>query len=253
MKIDSLVRFPVKGMGPDTLSSAIVEAGGALPFDREFAIAHGATEFDVSSPNYLEKHHFLMLMRNPQLAAVQSKFAATNKIITLSMPDGTEVSGSLENAADRKRLEESLHDFIGHKSRGGPPTLVFAKDHRFFDVPQHYLSLINLASVEALGQSIKTQLDPIRFRANINVSGLDAWQEKRLVGKVFTCGDVCLRVVEPIQRCAATSVNPETAIVDVNVPYALRKHFDTLDMGLYLEVIEGGRLESGAKLTEIQR
>ncbi len=109
--------------------------------------------------------------------------------------------------------------------------------------------MINLASVAELGDVLNLRLDPIRFRANLYVTGLGAWEETRLVGRDFNCGDVRLRAAAAIERCKATCVNPDTAEVDVNVPFSLRKHFDTLNMGLYLTVVEGGRLEAGAEIT----
>ncbi|MEX2123488.1 MAG: MOSC domain-containing protein [Woeseia sp.] len=248
MKLERLVRYPVKGLGPDELSSAHVAAGGAIVFDREYAVAHASTEFDPAAPQFLDKRHFFVLMQNASLAALKPHYLETERRITVTFPDGRKLSACLDRPEDRRRLAAALNDFTGEESRGGAPRIVSAKDHRFFDVPQNYLSLINLASVEDLGRTLGTELDPIRFRANLYVSGLPAWEETRFAGRDLACGELRLRAVRPISRCAATSVNPKTAEVDVNVPFALRKHYDTLNMGLYLEVIEGGRLERGAEI-----
>jgi uncharacterized protein YcbX len=48
-----------------------------------------------------------------------------------------------------------------------------------------------------------------------------------------------------IPRCAATSVNPETAQRDLTVPKALKQHFGHVDMGVYAEVVRGGRVAVG--------
>jgi hypothetical protein len=48
-----------------------------------------------------------------------------------------------------------------------------------------------------------------------------------------------------IPRCAATSVNPETAERDVTVPKALKQHFGHVDMGVYAEVVRAGRVAVG--------
>lgn len=249
MKLESLVRFPIKGLGPDMLRSAQVESGGAIRFDREYAIAHGSTDFDPAMPTYLAKHHFLMLMRNPPLASLKTSFQEAERRVRIIFPDGAEIDAQLDDAEDRERVEAALSEFIGEKSRGGPPRIVSARNHRFFDVPQNYLSLINLASISDLEKTIAADLDPIRFRANMYISGLPAWEEATYVGREFICGAVRLRVAKSISRCAATSVNPNTAEVDVNVPLSLRKHYGTLHMGLYLEVVDGGQLETGAAMS----
>lgn len=248
MKIERLVRYPVKGLSPEYLECVDVETGGSIPYDRVFAIAHGETEFDTASPAYLRKQHFLMLMKNPRLAAMRTRFLGESGQLSVTLPDGRAFDGSLRDASDCLRFEALLADYVGEESRGGPPRVVSADGHRFFDMPDPLLSLINLESVAELGRTLGTELDPIRFRGNIYVSGLGAWEEKALVGSTIECGGLQFRVVQEISRCKATCVNPATAEVDVNVPFELRRYYDTHDMGLYLAVVRGGRLWAGQDL-----
>jgi len=42
------------------------------------------------------------------------------------------------------------------------------------------------------------------------------------------------------RRCAATNVNPATALRDENLPAALVRNFGHPDMGIYLEVLTDG-------------
>jgi hypothetical protein len=248
VKVEQLVRYPVKGLGPEYLECVEVEKGGSIPYDRVFAIAHGATEFDAGSPAYLRKQHFLMLMSNPRLAAMRTKFLGESGQLSATLPDGRTFNGCLRDEGDRRQLEALLADYIGEESRGGPPRIVSADGHRFFDMPNELLSLINLQSVADLGRAVGAKLDPIRFRGNAYVSGLGAWEEKRLVGSTVECGDLEFRVVQEISRCQATCVNPTTAEVDVNVPFELRQRYGTLNMGLYLSVVRGGTICAGQDL-----
>lgn len=248
VKVEQLVRYPVKGLGPEYLECVEVEKGGSIPYDRVFAIAHGATEFDAASPAYLRKQHFLMLMSNPRLAAMRTTFLGESGQLSATLPDGRTFDGCLRDERDRRRLEELLADYIGEESRGGLPRIVSADGHRFFDMPNELLSLINLESVAQLGRAVGAELDPIRFRGNVYVSGLGAWEEKRLVGSTIECGDLEFRVVQEISRCRATCVNPTTAEVDVDVPFELRRKYDTLNMGLYLSVVRGGTICAGQDL-----
>lgn len=248
MQTERIVRYPVKGLGPDYVDAITLSAGGSMPFDREYALAHAVTEFDPEQPRYLEKHHFLMLMRNPPLGALETCFDEARRGADVLFPDGNRIGCTLDEPDSHKPLLDALAELLGNKCRGGPPTIVSAADHRFFDVPQNNLSLINLESVADLSRVLDVELDPIRFRANIYVEGLAAWEETTLIGRILRCGDIRFRVAEPIKRCAATSVNPDTGDVDVNVPFLLRKHFDTLKMGIYLEVVEGGQLVKGMEL-----
>ncbi len=52
-----------------------------------------------------------------------------------------------------------------------------------------------------------------------------------------------------IDRCAATHVNPETAARDMNLLEALRRGFGHIDMGVYAEVIVGGEIATGDRIT----
>ena len=67
--------------------------------------------------------------------------------------------------------------------------------------------------------------------------------------KIIKINDVSFRVVHPITRCKATSVNPDTAISDINVPLMLRKGVNHLYMGIYIEALEDGKITPGDKLT----
>ncbi|MFI5182577.1 MAG: valine--tRNA ligase, partial [Thermoanaerobaculia bacterium] len=53
----------------------------------------------------------------------------------------------------------------------------------FMDKPDNVVSLINLATVRELEERWRTPIDPLRFRANIYLEGLEAWAETALVGK----------------------------------------------------------------------
>lgn len=248
MKIEAISRYPVKGLGPDRLTSVALACNGTISGDRIFAIAHGSTQFDPEAPEFLGKSHFLMLMRNPRLAAIELRYSEDSGRLALRMPDGGEFDGDPRDEADRQALEALLDAFIGSESRGGSPRLVSAKDHRFFDTDANYLSLLNLASVEALGKALNVAVDPLRFRANLHVSGLEPWAEANLVGAELASGDVRFRVAERITRCKATCVNPDTAEYDLDIPNELTRRFGGNRMGLYLEVVESGEIGVGDSL-----
>ena len=55
-----------------------------------------------------------------------------------------------------------------------------------------------------------------------------------------------------IVRCAATEVNPETAARDANPPRDLRARFGHADLGVYAEVLEGGRVAVGDALEPLE-
>ena len=51
MRIEYLYRYPVKGLTAEALEETLVEAGGAIPWDRAFALAHLAAEMEFHVPD----------------------------------------------------------------------------------------------------------------------------------------------------------------------------------------------------------
>ena len=88
-------------------------------------------------------------------------------------------------------------------------------------------------------------VDPRRFRANLYVSGWPAWHEFELLDKALAIGDVRLKVVKRIVRCAAVNVDPESAVRDLDIPHTLMRGFGHADCGVYAEVSAGGVIGIG--------
>ena len=53
------------------------------------------------------------------------------------------------------------------------------------------------------------------------------------------------KVVKRIVRCAATNVDPETGIRDLEIPKTLMKTFGHQDLGVYLDVVTPGLIATG--------
>ena len=86
-------------------------------------------------------------------------------------------------------------------------------------------------------------IDPIRFRANIYLKDVEPWEEVNWLNKVILSGSAELIGIREITRCAATNVNPKTAIRDINIPNLLLKNFGHMNCGIYLQVTKGGLLK----------
>ena len=65
------------------------------------------------------------------------------------------------------------------------------------------------------------------------------------MGQTIQVGGALLRVTKRIVRCAATQVNPETAVRDADPVQELQRLYGHSDLGIHAEVIEGGRFALG--------
>jgi uncharacterized protein len=240
-KIQSIYRYPIKGLSPEPLPRTALTAGQTIPGDRLYAIENGPSGFDPASPAYLSKTHFLMLMKNERLASLRTTFDQASHVLTI-MDGQREVSGDLRTAEGRAAIEAFFAGYCADELRG-LPKMLHADGHSFSDVARKVVSVINLASVGAVETMVGVPVNPLRFRGNIYVEGLTAWSELDLVGRELTVGpDVRLKVVKRTVRCAATNVDPDTGLRDLELPKSLLRNLGHADCGVYAEVIEGGEI-----------
>jgi uncharacterized protein YcbX len=66
-----------------------------------------------------------------------------------------------------------------------------------------------------------------------------------LLDRTLAIGEVRLKVVKRIVRCAAVNVDPESAARDLEIPHTLMRRFGHADCGVYAEVIAGGSIAVG--------
>jgi hypothetical protein len=105
-----------------------------------------------------------------------------------------------------------------------------------------------MASVRALEEKIGAHVNPLRFRANVYVEGLAAFEDHDWVGRRFRIGGATLEGVHKTVRCAATNVDPATGTRDMEIPATLLRHWDHADLGLYAHVKSPGTIRPGDKL-----
>ena len=247
--IQSIYRYPVKGLTPERLPRAELAPGHTLAADRRYAIENGPSGFDPAAPAYFPKQRFLMLMRNERLAALQTRYHDASHTLTI-MQNGREAArGDLATLQGRAAIEEFLAAYCADELNG-PPKVLQADGHSFSDVAAKVVSIINLASVAAIENAVGVPVDPLRFRGNVYVSGWPAWHEFDLVGKTIAAGPVRLKIVKRIVRCAATNVEPGTGIRDLQIPKTLMQAFGHMDCGVYAEVVTGGEIAAGDTITE---
>ena len=247
-KIASLYLWPVKGLSGAPLKEADISAGRPLAHDRQWAIERGARHFDPASPRHIPKGKFLQLVNTARLAALESRYDPDTATLTLLRSGKRLASGQLTTPAGRAIIEQFLAAWL-KDDLPGPPRIVGAGDHHFFDVPKPYLSLINLETLKELERIAKSPLDPRRFRANIYIEGLPAWQEFDWLGKTICVnGEPLFAARERIGRCIATCVDPETGERDLHLPRAMLDAYGHKDCGLYLEPVADATIRPGDEI-----
>ncbi len=253
MVVIDVYQYPVKGIPGSRLDRAVLRPSLGIPGDRRFGIARGG-----GGPGPVR---LLGLTRHARLATLSAEFDAAHDLLSISRQGRPVARGDVTTPAGRATIEQFLSAYL-EKELNGPARLMDAaaataavgatgtdghvpavgSEHAFEDPAHQGLHIINLASVRDLERVVGAPVDPRRFRANIVVDGIPAWSEFDWVGQSVRVGGATVQVVERTERCAATNVNPDTAVRDLNIPLSLRRGFGHLDLGVYATVVEGGEL-----------
>jgi len=257
MRVQSIYRYPVKGLSPESLGRVSLAPREGLAHDRRYALARPECQFDPLDPQWLPKTQFYMLMRDAKLARLHTRFDPADGALSIHGDDGMLERGVLSEREGRGRIERFIGEFLA-EAEAAKPRIVWAAGHTFTDASEKpgsttykYVSLQNLASIAALEKRLGVQVDPLRFRANFYMEDAPEWLEFDWIGKQVQIGEARLKILSRTVRCAATMVNPATGERDLNVPRALRDYFGHVDMGVYAEVVEGGEVAEGAAVSAI--
>ena len=222
--------------------------GETLPYDRAWAIENGPGRFDEQAPRYLPKIAFLMLMRNERLATLETQFDEETETLTI-LRGGRQVSrGQLGTTLGRRMIEQFMAAYMKDALRGAP-RIVSAPGHSFSDVAAKCLHVVNLATVAEVERVAGQAVDPLRFRANLYLDGVPAWEEFAWIGKEIAIGTARLKVFDRTTRCDATNVDPHTGARDMAIPATLQRRWSHTDFGVYAQVTADGPIATGDEIT----
>ncbi len=246
--ITALATHPVKGLTEHPLQTAKVEAGAVFPLDRAYAIENGPCGFDPAAPQHISKSKFLVLVRYEDVAQVKCTYDLENKSITLSKPGAEILTLSLETSEGQEALAAYFTAHIGEKA-AGPLKVRHADGHAFTDTRSKYVHVVNLESVRALSKTMGIEINPKRFRANIYIDGIPAYEEFNWTDKkIRSSSGVEFEFAKNTRRCAAVDVNPVTAERDTNINKTLYNTLGHMNVGIYLTVLNNGTLSLGDTL-----
>ncbi|MEO3427211.1 MOSC domain-containing protein [Pelagibius sp. CAU 1746] len=240
--VQQICRYPVKGLNGESLAGTSLLPGGGLPEDRRYVIAYGRGT--GAKPGFFE------LTEEERLAQLRIAYDPAGPTLTVSRQGRQVVTANPSDPTGQVLLNQFFAGFLAGSRRGTPSFRDMAGADQAAARPRP-VSILNLASLRDFERVARQPVDPRRFRANILIDGLPAWSEFAWLNREIRIGTVRLKIIERIERCAATNVNPETAERDMNVPLTLRKGFGHMDMGVYAEIVDGGEIKTGDPVSEV--
>ena len=219
----ALYRYPVKGFTPEECDTLMVLDEGRIAGDRVLGVRFADTE--AADDAWSRKIGMVALINTPGLARLNVRF--DEKAFRLHITVGTTLLvDELLNPEGRRRISAVLADYVlnlvenpltDHPER--LPLRLIGDGHspRYHDEPAGRVTLHGRGSLRAVQAALANEVSELRFRSNIAVDGLTAWEEQSWVGRKIRIGAVEFDVVKPKTRCLATHANPITGERDLPI------------------------------------
>jgi uncharacterized protein YcbX len=248
--VSQIAIAPVKSLRLSLVEQAEVGPRGVIG-DRLYAMLN-------------ERGQLLSVTKHPQLLQARAAVDPTTNHLRLELPGGRLLEGAPEIGAARHGLfygqERPCRVVLGEFSEalsdlaGEPVTLVAMSDGPAVDRPgegavtvQSEAALADLAPAAGCSEP----LDARRFRMTFTVDGVDAYEEETWLGRRVRLGEVVIRPLGNVGRCAATTYDPETGAKTADTLKAIvatRADVPTTErmpFGVHAEVLTAGFVRIG--------
>jgi len=248
--VSSIHFSPIKSLSFQSINTAIIKKDVGFEEDRIFAFSRA---IDMALAKTIEKDpsereliHFLTLKNTPALNKYDFKFE--NGMISISK-DNKEISTiSIED-------KEAISKEISKLEPDLPGPIYFLKNELFpfYDTTNsssvsNTISLINLNSIKDFNQKINKEIEFQRFRGNIYIKDLEAFEERNWINKTIKINEAEFKVLKHIPRCSATNLKVNSDQTDINLPNELKKVYGHMDMGIYLYPLNNGKISVNDEL-----
>ena len=248
IKIENLFYSPVKSISFEESESLNVLTDRGIESDRIFAFVQNLDSNSIKNliedPKSRKLNNFLTLKNSPELNQYNFTYAK-NKLI-LKKKDEIIVTINPFSKNEKKLLCDKINQIILKDKK---LDLLMDEKNPFFDtMPNNSISLINKKSISDFSNKISTNIEIERFRANIYIDGIAAWEERDWIGKTININNINFFVSDEISRCSATNLKPSTDIVTINLPNQLKKTYDHINMGLYIVPQQNGVISKEDKI-----
>lgn len=244
IKIASLFRHPIKGVGREMILTSDLIKGKTMPHDRLWAVMHDSSKFDINAPEWVRCMNFIRGASSPKLQAVE--LISDGGIYTLSHPDCAPFAFDPADKSQHAGFIDWVAKLVS-ETRPKPVALVQAPDRGMTDSSFASVSIMNTASLNDLSEKIGQPVLAQRFRGNIWLDGMAPWQEHDWIGKTIRIGTAELKIRKRIERCMATTVNTKTGARDIDMLDQLEAHYGHTDFGINAEVTKSGRINTNDK------
>lgn len=230
--VAALYRYPVKGFTPERPASLTILPSGRVAGDRVLGFRFADSGLPESA--WSRKYGFAVLANTPGLARLDLRFDHERQRIRVALDGALLVDDSLDSEG-RKRIAAAIEQFVvelpenplaGHRERRPLQLIGDGVVPRYQDSEAGQITLHSRESLASVAVALRQpQVDEVRFRSNIAIEGVTAWEEQDWIGRNIRIGAVELEVLRPKVRCLATHANPTSGARDLLVMQTLVRAF----------------------------
>jgi len=231
-RVAALYRYPVKGFTPEECETLTVLDEGRIAGDRVLGVRFADTE--AADDAWSKKTGMVALVNTPGLARLHLTFEETALRLRISLAGAVLVDEALDNEG-RMRIAAAVADYVlkldenpltGHPDRFPLRVVGGGITSRYHDSQAGQVTLHGRGSLQTLAAVFEnSEVSELRFRSNVAVDGLGAWEEQAWVGRKVRIGTTDFEVVKPKVRCLATHANPRTGERDLPILTTLTRVF----------------------------
>ena len=249
-----LINFcPVKSLSFQSINSCQIKKNLGMPNDRIFAFSRGIESEKAKTieknPKERKLNNFLTLKNSPVLNKYNFSYDG-NKLTLIS--NGEEIiSISADDQNEKSLLSKKLFEL--ENTLANPIILLKNTAYPFYDTSHsnnvfNSISLININSIKDFENKIGEDIEFQRFRGNLYIDGISAWEERNWINKTIKINNTLFKVEKNIPRCVAINLKPKTEDNSLNLLNSLKKTYNHFDMGVYLTALSNGKVNVGDKL-----
>jgi len=255
--ISSLHYCPVKSVSFQTIDSCEIKKNIGIVGDRNFAFSkdldtNKAKLFEKSPEERKGKWNKILTLKNSPVLN-KYNFLFKNDNLTLTFEDKEVLTIDINENSERQKLVNKIIELESSLKR--PIVLMRNKEFPFFDTSVskkvdfvNSVSLLNIQSINDFQDKIDKNIEISRFRGNIYVDGIKAWEERNWIGKIIKINNISFKVEKNIPRCVAINLKPKTDDKSLNLLQSLKKSYNHFEMGIYLVALDDGKIEIGNKI-----
>ena len=201
------------------------------------------------------------LVNTPELARLHIRFEEEALRLRISLASTVLVDEVLNNEG-RKRIAATVADYVltldenplsGHRERLPLRVVGNGITPRYHDAEAGQVTLHGRGSLHVLAAAFaNAEVSELRFRSNIAVDRLGAWEEQSWVGRKVRIGTVDFDVVKPKLRCLATHANPKTGERDLPILTTLTRDFGQEQPTFAVAMVPshgGGQIHAGDEVS----